>query len=48
MRVRLDTSDKNRPALRAGMSVVVDIDTGHQRGLPQFLTALFGRANASP
>ena len=48
MRVRLDTSDKNRPALRAGMSVEVDVDTGHQRGLPQFLTALFGRAQASP
>jgi len=48
MRVRLDTNDKNRPALRAGMSAVVDIDTGHQRGLPQFLTALFGRAQASP
>jgi membrane fusion protein (multidrug efflux system) len=48
MRVRLDTSDKNRPALRAGMSVVVDVDTGHQRGVPQFLTALFGRAQASP
>jgi membrane fusion protein, multidrug efflux system len=48
MRVRLDTSDKSRPALRAGMSVVVDVDTGHQRGLPRFLTALFGRAHASP
>jgi len=48
MRVRLDTSDKSRPALRAGMSAVVDVDTGHQRGLPQFLTALFGRAQASP
>jgi membrane fusion protein (multidrug efflux system) len=44
MRVRLDTSDKSRPALRAGMSVEVDVDTGHQRGLPQFLTALFSRA----
>jgi hypothetical protein len=30
------------------MSVEVDVDTGHQRGLPQFLTALFGRAQASP
>jgi len=30
------------------MSVVLDVDTGHQRGLPQFLTALFGRAQASP
>jgi membrane fusion protein (multidrug efflux system) len=48
MRVRLDTSGKNRPALRAGMSVVVDVDTGHRRGLPQFLTALFSRAHGSP
>src|SRR6266404_2734308 len=47
MRVRLDTSDEKKPALRAGMSVVLDVDTGHQRGLPQFLTALFGRAQAS-
>src|SRR5713101_5857222 len=44
MRVRLDTSDKSLPPLRAGMSVEVNVDTGHQRGLPQFLTALFGRA----
>ncbi len=43
MRVRLDTSDKNLPPLRAGMSVEVDVDTGHARGLPHFLTALFGR-----
>jgi membrane fusion protein, multidrug efflux system len=48
MRVRLDTSDKSRPPLRAGMSVEVNVDTGHQRGLPQFLTALFGRAHGSP
>jgi membrane fusion protein (multidrug efflux system) len=48
LRVRLDTSDKSRPPLRAGMSVEVDIDTGHQRGLPQILTALFGRAHGSP
>jgi membrane fusion protein (multidrug efflux system) len=48
MRVRLDTGDKNRPALRAGMSVEVDVDTGHQRGLPQFLAALVGRAYGSP
>jgi membrane fusion protein, multidrug efflux system len=44
MRVRLDTSDKGLPPLRAGMSVEVDVDTGLQRGLPQFLTALFPRA----
>ena len=47
MRVRLDTSDKSRPALRAGMSVEVDVDTGHSRGLPQFVAALFGRAHGS-
>jgi membrane fusion protein, multidrug efflux system len=43
MRVRLDTSDNNQPALRAGMSVEVNVDTGHPRGLPQFLAALFNR-----
>jgi membrane fusion protein (multidrug efflux system) len=48
MRVRLDTSDDKKPALRAGMSVEIDVDTGHARGLPQFLTALVGRAQASP
>jgi membrane fusion protein (multidrug efflux system) len=41
MRVRLDTSDKNLPPLRAGMSVEVDVDTGHARGLPHFITSLF-------
>jgi membrane fusion protein (multidrug efflux system) len=38
LRVRVDSSDKNLPPLRAGMSVVVDVDTGHARGLPHFLT----------
>lgn len=42
MRVRIDTSDKSLPPLRAGMSAEVDVDTGHARGLPHFLTALFG------
>jgi membrane fusion protein, multidrug efflux system len=42
MRVRLDASDKNLPPLRAGMSVEVDVDTGHARGLPRFIAALFG------
>lgn len=36
VRVDLDTSDKNLPPLWAGMSVIVDIDTGHLRGLPGF------------
>ncbi|HXX03190.1 MAG TPA: HlyD family secretion protein [Xanthobacteraceae bacterium] len=42
MRIRLDTSDPDLPPLRAGMSVEVEVDTGHARGLPHFLTALFG------
>jgi hypothetical protein len=32
------------PPLRAGMSVEVDVDAGHARGLPQFLAALFGHS----
>jgi membrane fusion protein, multidrug efflux system len=47
MRVRVETSDKNMPPLRAGMSVEVNVDTGHARGLPRFLTALFVRARGS-
>ena len=47
LRVRVDTSDKNLPPLRAGMSVEVDVDTGHARGLPHFLTGLFGHAHRS-
>ena len=43
-----DTSDRNRPTLRAGMSVEVDVDTGHRRGVPQFLTALFSPAYGEP
>jgi len=41
MRVRVDTSDKSRPPFRVGMSVEVNVDTGHARGLPSFLSALF-------
>jgi membrane fusion protein (multidrug efflux system) len=43
MRVHIDTIDEELPPLRAGMSVVVDVDTGHSRGLPHFLAALVGR-----
>jgi membrane fusion protein, multidrug efflux system len=42
VRVRIDTNDKGLPPLRPGMSVEVDVDTGHSRGLPRFLTAMFG------
>jgi len=41
MRIRVDTSDARMPPLRAGMSTEVYVDTGHARGLPHFLTALF-------
>jgi membrane fusion protein, multidrug efflux system len=43
MRVRIDTNDKHLPPLRAGMSLEVNVDTGHARGLPHFLAALVGR-----
>jgi membrane fusion protein, multidrug efflux system len=42
LRVRVDTTGKGLPTLRAGMSVVVDVDTDHARGLPHFLAALLG------
>jgi len=38
MRVRVDTSDPRLPPLRAGMSVEVNVETGHARGLPHFLS----------
>jgi len=31
-----------KPPLRVGMSVEVNIDTGHARGIPSFITDLFG------
>lgn len=47
IRVRIDTADKSLPPLRAGMSAVVDVDTGHARGLPHFLAGLFGEHRSS-
>jgi len=44
MRVRIDSLDGKLP-LRVGMSVTVDVDTGHPRGAPDFLKALFGRSD---
>ena len=44
MRVSIeDTAGK--PPLRVGMSTVVDVDTGHVRGLPDFVQALLDRFN---
>jgi len=41
IRVRVDAHEADMP-LRVGMSVEVDVDTGHARGLFHFLKALFG------
>jgi membrane fusion protein (multidrug efflux system) len=46
MRVRLDEVD-GKPPLRVGMSVTVEVDTGHSRGLPDFVTQWFGRGDKS-
>jgi len=43
VRIRVDTTDKTLPQLRAGMSVEVEVDTGQARGLPHFLTDWFGK-----
>jgi membrane fusion protein (multidrug efflux system) len=40
MRVRIDRQD-GQPTLRAGMSVVADIDTGHRRHLADLVKGLF-------
>ncbi|WP_069881509.1 HlyD family secretion protein [Bosea sp. BIWAKO-01] len=42
MRVKIDTP-AGKPLLRAGMSVVLDVDTGRARGLPSFVSDLFGK-----
>jgi membrane fusion protein, multidrug efflux system len=47
LRVRIDTSDASMPPLRSSMSVEIDVDTGHVRGVPHFLTALFHRDHGS-
>jgi membrane fusion protein (multidrug efflux system) len=39
--IRVDTAP-DKPTLRAGMSVQVSIDTGHQRPVPPILSALLG------
>jgi membrane fusion protein, multidrug efflux system len=48
LRIRLDPgATKGMPPLRAGMSVEVSVDTGHARGWPHFLVALFGGGHDS-
>jgi len=47
MRVTIDpASAEGKPPLRAGMSTVVDIDTGHKRGLPEFAQKLVDMSKA--
>jgi membrane fusion protein (multidrug efflux system) len=46
IRVRIEDMD-GRPPLRVGMSVTVDVDTGHKRGLPNFVTSLMNRDEKS-
>jgi membrane fusion protein (multidrug efflux system) len=45
VRVRIDTKEASLPPLRSSMSVEVNVDTGHARGLPHFLTALLGHSH---
>ena len=45
MRVSIDDS-QGKPPLRVGMSTVVDVDTGHARGLPDFVNNLLGHGNS--
>jgi membrane fusion protein, multidrug efflux system len=45
MRVRVD-NQPGKPPLRVGMSVEVRVDTGHERGLPGFISGLFGGSGA--
>ena len=41
MRILVDNAP-GKPPLRVGMSVEVNVDTGHARGFPSFITGLFG------
>lgn len=46
VRLKLEAS-QGAPPLRAGMSVVVEIDTGHKRPLPRWARGLLGWAKAA-
>ena len=45
MRVTIDDTD-GKPPLRVGMSTVVEVDTGHARGLPDSIQKLIDRSAA--
>lgn len=43
--IRVSIEDAaGKPPLRVGMSTIVDVDTGHTRGLPDFVNNLLGRS----
>ncbi|NLS06460.1 HlyD family secretion protein [Rhizobium sp. P32RR-XVIII] len=43
--IRVSIEDAaGKPPLRVGMSTIVDVDTGHARGLPDFVNNLLGRS----
>jgi membrane fusion protein, multidrug efflux system len=46
MRIRVE-NEPGKPQLRVGMSVEVNVDTGHPRGFPTFLTDLFWSSGAN-
>ena len=45
MRIRVNNAP-DKPLLRVGMSVELNVDTGHERGLPSFITDLFGSSES--
>jgi membrane fusion protein, multidrug efflux system len=46
LRVRIDTSGPGTmPPLRSGMSAEINVDTGHARGLPHIISAMFDRSH---
>jgi membrane fusion protein, multidrug efflux system len=48
IRVRIETPPE-KPRLHVGMSVTIDVDTGHPRGWPSFVRDLLGStAQAAP
>jgi membrane fusion protein (multidrug efflux system) len=46
MRIRVNNAP-GKPPLRVGMSVELNVDTGHERGLPNFITDLFGSSEGA-
>jgi|tagenome__1003787_1003787.scaffolds.fasta_scaffold20988361_5 DHA2 family multidrug resistance protein len=45
MRIRVNNAP-DKPSLRVGMSVELNVDTGHERGLPSFITDLFSSSTS--